>query len=43
MGISTLYKEAQLKSFKGKTGLEHMICEIVLHTALPPKLSTSER
>ena len=28
------------KKFKAKTGLEHMTCEIVLHTALPPQLST---
>ena len=38
-----LGKEAQVrKKFQAKMGLEYMSCKIVLHSALPSELSSSE-
>ena len=41
MELSNLYKILCKEKFQAKMGLEHVICEIVLHTALPSELSTS--
>ena len=37
--IMQFCKEASMKKFQAEMGLEHLTCEIVLHTALLSELS----